>query len=343
LFIAIVALLLLDQALNKSQATAFLLAKIGQIKEWLARFMSILFLSSIAFTIWNTLAGMRFYNFMELIASPKTIERRSDIIGIFLTNFYPLIFSLTPLALLSLIIAALFIFKRKFYENDSLRFTFYALIFTLVYYLGATVNGVGSIIRYQIIIFPLLALASGLGIAALVNSIQERYPARTQYLYPLAMLIVIASGVFTLLTTQFPLSYASSLLPHRYYVDLKDMGPGSYEMAMKLNALPDVENTLIWTDKDGVCQFFLGRCKRGNGKEALTDKSVDYIVISSARESRTTGMILNRYDDDNLDAIVPVQEYYDTEVSADFSVFINDRPSHYVKAYRYQDSSSGAQ
>lgn len=343
LFIAIVVLLLLDQTLNNSKVTAFILNKVSHVKEWLARAISIIFLGSIAFTIWNTLASMKVYNFMELIASPKTIERRSDVIGIFLTNFYPLIFSLTPVALVSLIIAALFIFKRKFYENDSLRFTFYVLIFTLVYYLGATVNGVGSIIRYQIIIFPLVALASGLGIAALVSLIQERYQNRTQYLYPFAILIVTGTGIFTLLTTQFPLSYASSLLPHRYYVDLKDMGPGSYEIAMKLNELPDAENILIWTDKDGVCQFFLGRCKRGNGKEALTDKSVDYVVISSARESRTTGMIFNRYDDDNLDAIVPVHEYYDTAVPADFSIFINDRPSHYVKAYRYPGSPAVAQ
>ncbi len=338
LFIMIVAVLLIDQALNKNRLTAVFIGAISNIKEWLSRGVVALFLGSIAFTLWNTWSGMKVYDFMDLIASPKTIERRSDIAGIFLTNFYPLIFSLTPLALVCLIAAALFIWKRKFYENDSFRFSFYALIFTLVYYLGATVNGVGSIIRYQIIIFPLLALVSGLGFAAIVNTLQQRFPVRAHLLSFLALLVIAVTSICTLATTQFPLSYASSLLPHRYYVDLKDMGPGSYEIAQMLNQLPDPENTIIWTDKDGVCQFFIGRCKRGNGQESLTDKTVDYIVVSSARESRTTGMIFNRYDDDNLDAIVPVHLYYKKE-NPDFEVQINDRPSHYVRAYRYEDSS----
>lgn len=338
LFIGIVIFLLLDQITNKNRITAWLLNILTISREWIAKGIVLLFFGSVVFTFVTTLAGMKVYDFMELISSPKTIERNSDLAGIFLTNFYPLIFSLIPLALVGLLLASFFLWKKNFYENDSYRFAFYALIFTLVYYAGATVNGVGSIIRYQIIIFPLIALVAGIGVSGLVSMLQKQFPKKEKLFQPLLLLIIAVAGLFTLLRTPFPLSYASSLLPAQYFIDLKDMGPGSYEIAEQLNALPDAENTLIWTDKDGVCQFFVGRCKRGNGEASLTDKTIDYIVVSSTRENRTKGMIANQYDADNIDSIIPVQSYYNTTVPADFSVFINGRPSHFVKAYHYDSS-----
>lgn len=339
LFMGIVFLLLLDHLTNKSRVTARFLTLIGLAKEWIAKILVLIFLGSVSFTLVTTWGGMKIYNFMELIASPKTIERRSDTIGIFLTNFYPLIFSLTPLALAGLIMAGIFLWRKNFYHNDGLRFAFYTLIFTIIYYLGATVNGVGSIIRYQIIIFPLIAIATGIGISEFVTFLQNRFPKKSEFFTPLALSFVILAGSYTLLKTPFPMSYASSLLPHQYYVDLKDMGPGSYEIAEQLNTLPNAENILIWTDKDGVCQFFVGRCKRGNGKSVITDQSIEYIVISSARESRTTGMITRFYEKDSEEGIIPIHHFYDRTDPASFSVFINGRPSHYVKAYRYDSEA----
>lgn len=334
LFTAIVVLLLVDQAVNKNRFTSFVLQTANRLKVWLSYFIAALFLGSILFVLINTWLGMPLYNFMELISSPKTIGRNSDIAGIFLTNFYPLIFSLTPLALAGLIGSILLLFKKDAFTSDSLRFALYALIFTLIYYLGATVNGVGSIIRYQIIIFPLIALVSGIGFSALATWLEGKVPSQKKLVLPVLLSIIAISGICTLIKTPFPLSYASSLLPHQYYVDLKDMGPGSYEIAEKLNQLPDVQNILIWTDKDGVCQFFVGRCKRGNSQEAITDPDIDYIVISSARENRSNNMIKSRYDD-NPGAVVPIHLFYNRTDEADYSVFINGRPSHFVKAYRY--------
>ncbi len=339
LFAAIVAFLLLDQGLNKSRATTFILRITGRAQVWIGKGLGVLFLGSVFFVLVTTWMGMPVYNFMDLISSPKTIGDHSGILGIFLTNFYPLIFSLTPIALLSLLIATFSLFKTNFSQNDGARFVLYALIFTLVYYLGATVNGVGSIIRYQIIIFPLIALVAGVGLSTLTTWLQNKIPHKKRLVFPVILSIVAISSIYTLVKTPFPLSYASSLLPKQYYVDLKDMGPGSYEIAQQLNQLPNAQNILIWTDKDGVCQFFVGRCKRGNGTSVINDQSIQYVVISSARENRTGNMIRSRYDD-NPDSVVPIHLFYDRTDEADFTVLINGRPSHYVKAYQYHPEES---
>lgn len=343
LFGLLVAILIADQIFNKNRLASLVVHITSMSKVWLARILALIFLGSIVFTLLNTWYGMYFYDFMDLISSPKTIERNSDFVGVFLTNFYPLIFSLTPLVLIGLIAATCFpLFKKDFFQNDLYRFALYVIVFTLVYYLGAAVNGVGSIIRYQIIIFPLIALMAGVGISALVALLQKRFPVRQAFFLPLALLIIAGTSIYTLVKTPFPLSYASSLLPHQYYVDLKDMGPGSYEIAMLLNQLPDASNILVWTDKDGVCQFFIGRCKRGNGKEAITDQSIDYIVISSARESRSNNMVRSRYEDDPQH-VIPIHLFYEKTEPADFSIFINNNPAHYVKAFRYQGQKEVAE
>ncbi|MCW1888717.1 MAG: phospholipid carrier-dependent glycosyltransferase [Candidatus Moranbacteria bacterium] len=338
LFVFLITFILLDQFFNRARITLFCLEKIAKIKHSLTLLVSALFFGGIIFTLYNTWTKMSVYPFMELIASPKTISDKSDLLGVFLTNFYPMVFGLTPVALLGVLLVAYFIAKKDALKNSGLRFAFYASIFVLVYYLGATVNGVASIIRYQIIIFPLVALISGIGLLSLARVLETKlhYKKNTFVFFMSYALILVGTG--TLARTYFPLSYASELLPKEYYIDLKDMGPGSYEIAQKLNALPDAQNILIWTDKDGVCQFFVGRCKRGNNKEVITDQTIDYVVISSAREVRTGHMIRSSYSR-NPEAVVPIHLFYEENNPA-FEVKINNRPSHYVRAFKYDKANA---
>ncbi len=334
LFLGLIFLILLDENLNSSRLIGLALKWLGHFRLTLARLPLFIFFGSLLFILVTTWSGMPIYNFMQLIASPKTISDKSDLFGIFVTNFYPLTFGMTPLALLGILASTLFLWKKRFWESQSLRFGFYMILFALVYYLGATVNGVASIIRYQIIIFPLIALLGGIGLFHIARFIESKYRLKKDQAVLIITLFTLIIGVTTLARTHFPLSYASSLLPSKYYIDLKDMGPGSYEIATLLNTLPDAKSTLIWTDKDGVCQFFVGRCKRGNNPEVITDQDIDYIVISSARKIRTGHMIRSSYDS-HKDTVIPIHLFYDKE-NPDFEVKINERPSHYVRAFRYE-------
>src|SRR3989344_5974998 len=190
-----------------------------------------------------------------------------------------------------LIIAPFFFFKRHFSESVALRTSFYLVVFTLLYYLGTTVNHVGAIVRYQIIIFPLAAIIAGITLEHSLMAIREKLSIKAMPTPVFVASLIILFGGLSLFTTPFPLSYASTMLSAKYSIDVKDMGAGSYEAAEFLNLLPDAENMLIWTDKDWVCKFFVGRCKRGRNYETLRRDGLDYIVVSAGRESRTTKMM----------------------------------------------------
>ena len=112
------------------------------------------------------------------------------------------------------------------------------------------------------------------------------------------------------------------------------MGAGSYEMAQYLNTLPDAKNMLIWTDKDGVCKFFVGRCKRGRNYETLREEGLDYIIVSSGRENRTTKMMTGDVVIQKP-GLIRFDQYY-TNTNPVFQILINNRPSHFVKVFRFE-------
>ena len=334
LFLVLVAFVFLDQWINKSRITTVIMEGLSWAKVSLARLIGVFFLGTALFSLANVWAGMRPYDFMALLEAPKTIATRSDLFGIFLTNFYPLVFGLPPLSLLGFLLVPLFFWKKDFYRSDRLRLAFYLVIFIILYYLGSAVNGVASIVRYQIILFPLAAILAGIAFAEIQTFLKNRLPSKRAWVTPIFLAALSLAGILTILKTPFPLSYASVLLPKQYYTDLKDMGPGSYEIAQKLNALPNARNLSIWTDKDGVCKFFLGRCRRGFGPETIRDHTVDYVVVSSARESRSKKLIRSKVESGDP-TVINVGSYYDRD-DADFAVLINGRTSHFVKAFAFE-------
>lgn len=339
IFLGLLAAILLDQWFNRSRGASFLISFFDRWKEWIVRIVVILFGGSVLFVLWNSISGMSPYDFQSLLSSPKTIANRSDFVGIFLTNFYPLLFGLTPLTLLFLLGAPFFLFRKSSLEKPSYRLLFFILVFILLYSLGATLNNVGMIVRYQIMLFPLAAIGAGIVAGIAFSFLKEKisFPFEKKFFFPGILVAVFGIGIVSLANTPFPLSYASSILPNRYHTDVKDMGPGSYEAAMYLNSLPDAENLLIWTDKDGVCRFFVGRCKRSFNFTNLKKEGLDYIVVSSARKNRTTSFVfreINRMKPD----IIRFDTYYD-RMDPDFELKINGRDSHFVKVFKWSEAT----
>lgn len=333
LFLIIVAFVLIDRWVNKTRLTTALLSLLERAKFGIAGLIGLLFFSAIVFTVLTVWGGMTPYNFMELLASPKTIAGRSDFTGAALTNFYPLLFGVTPLVFSLLLAAPFFFLRRHFIESVALRTAFYLIIFILLYYLGTTVNGVAAIVRYQIILFPMAAIIAGIALEHILVIIHKRYSVKEMPTPVFGATLVSLLGALTLFFTPFPLSYASSLLPAKYHIDVKDMGAGSYEIARELNRLPGAESMLIWTDKDGVCKFFVGRCKRGLDYQKLRREGLDYIVVSAGRENRTTKMMGGDIDS-RKPGLIRFDEYYE-RTDSDFAILINNRPTHYVKAFKF--------
>ena len=335
LLLMFLALILIDHSANRGRITSAATAFLNRFKRPLTIGITSLFLVSLIATLAITWKNMHPYDFSELLASPKTIEGRSDFIGIFLTNFYPLIFGIPPMALFLLLATPFMLLKRPFNSDSSKRTALYLIAFMLLYYLGATVNNVAMITRYQIILFPIAALLASITLARLLRASEIRLPLlppSTPFVITACILLV---GSFTLSTTPFPLSYASSLLPKTYHTNVKDMGSGSYEAAQYLNTLPNAEQLLIWTDKDGVCKFFVGRCKRGRNYQALRRDGLDYIIVSSDRKNRTVKMMSSEILHQKP-GLIRFDQYY-TKPNPIFELDINGRQSQYVRIHEFKE------
>ncbi len=334
LFIILLVFLVVDLAWNRTRALGFILGVFSKIKVSLARAVAGFFLLLSAFVLLNSWLGMAWYDFETLLSSPKTVSFHSDIFGIFLTNFYPLLFGITPIVLGALFLGVLLVFKKDFLAHESARVALYLILFILLYFVGATGNGVAMIVRYQIILFPIAALLAAIGLVALAEYVKPR--TRSPHTYAFGLGLIALAGIGTLVMTPFPLSYASILLPKHLHTDVKDMGPGSYEAAQWLNSQPNAKELTIWTDKDGVCKFFVGQCRRGFGNYAkYRYEGIDYVVVSSGRESRTTNMVVNQVNS-GVDDVIRYDQYYKRTDPA-HQILINGRTSQYVKIFPFSE------
>jgi 4-amino-4-deoxy-L-arabinose transferase-like glycosyltransferase len=337
LFLSLLSIVLADRIFNKARISEAIMLRIRSHRFGIASAIAVSWVALIAFVTGNTWAGMIPYNFQTMLSAPKTIFTETGFFGIFSTNFYPLLFGVTPLVFFSLFLTPLFLLGKRSLGIATGKSVLYGIIFIILYSFGSAINGVGAITRYQIILFPIAAMISGIGIGTFVKFLEAhfitRYGGRTaKYVFPIVFGIVIAVSVFTLAKTPFPLSYASSLLPDRYHTDVKDMGSGSYEAAMFLNALPDARSLTVWTDKNGVCTFFVGRCLSNFDWKRYQAEQFDYVVVSSGRESRTTGRVRIAIDDGRKD-MIRFDEYYGKTDGWEWELLINDRTGQSVRIF----------
>ena len=83
----------------------------------------------------------------------------------------------------------------------------------------------------------------------------------------------------------FYFNYTSGLLPQQYLIT-DAWGYGGYEAAKYLNSLPEAKNMHIWSDYNGVCLFFNGRCEanyltmKNIRKRSESVPNFDYFVSS---------------------------------------------------------------
>ncbi|MDD3498429.1 MAG: glycosyltransferase family 39 protein [Candidatus Moranbacteria bacterium] len=272
----------------------------------------------------NTYLSMKFIDFESILSSPKTSYRNSPLFFIFSANFYPLFFASLPIVILGVSYSLICSFRKITKINKESKIIIYFIFFILAYYLGTTFNGVVSTIRYQVMLYPLLLIISAIGLHGIMKSIEKKIAFRNVFMFFLTALLI--AGIFTLYKAKpFYLGYASILLPDKYIVDTKDMGDGSYEAAQYLNSLSNAEKMFVWTDKKGVCSFFVGKCDSFYDQKSFEKNEVDYFVLSSGRESKFVSVGRGR---PNLP-----YDFSELYASSDYEFFIaiGERPGNYVK------------
>lgn len=330
-FFGIILFTLLDTFILKGFFFARIINFFIRFRKGSATAIALVFIFSVTAVFLNIYGGMHYLNFEEILSSPKTSYRDAGFFGMYLTNFYPLIFGISPLALISLLIfLSMQIFSKNPFTTKNSQLVLSSIIFILFYYAGSTYSHVASTIRYQIIAYPTILFASGLALASLIqNAATAKWMLQKKLAnisYPITSSIVIALlGLSLYSTAPSYMSYASGLLPQKYFIDVKDMGEGSYEAAMYLNSLPDPKNLAIWTDKKGVCSFFKGRCFTAIDSTFFRTTELDYFVASSGRKNRTNNMTSSK-----ASMIVDFKKVYETQ-DLDYKIELDERPGNFVK------------
>jgi 4-amino-4-deoxy-L-arabinose transferase-like glycosyltransferase len=328
LFIGIISFIFIDQWTMKNRITKSILDTLADKKHWIIMGVTSVFLLSVLFVWVNTLSDMHWYNFEEMLASPKSSYTLTGFLGIFLGNFYPLLFGIHPLAFVALIIFSIFLIRHATISSHTYQSGFYLIVFILLYYLGATVNHVATIARYQIMLFPIVLILASIALSIALEILCKKLPKITFHTGAFLLLLITTLS----LSFSVPLysGYASMLLPTQYHIDIKDMGDGSFEAADFLNKLPDAKHITVWTDKNGVCTFFVGNCYISFNFNNLKSKHLDYVVVSSGRQSRTTKMIesfVNNFKPD----VIRFDKYYTQTDNLTYVLYIDNRPGNFIK------------
>jgi hypothetical protein len=141
----------------------------------------------------------------------------------------------------------------KFGKENFLVITLSA--FVIIFELAVIQERLLNIVRYNIVVYPALATLAAIGIYEFFSSRHFLKTSRS-----LATLAILGLSFISLwMIKPFYLNYTNGLLPEKYIIS-DAWGYGGYEAAEYLNSLPNAEKSAVWSDRSGVCEFYLGKC-----------------------------------------------------------------------------------
>ncbi len=306
-FVFVVMLVIADLAFLNSRMVGFVLETKRKFRFSILLLVPVIFLLASLFAFWNTYSGMPLVDFQTGLSSPKSFWRDAHFgsLQAFSAGFYVLFFSISPIASLGLLAGLFLSIWNIVKKNISWRVIVFwqVCLFCIIYYAGSGYSSVGPIIRYQIIIYPLALLLSGIGIIWLAETLAEQFFKKNKHQKKVfswvAISLVLVFQVFTLWNIKpFFFSYNSEFLPEPFIVNPKDMGDGNYQVAEFLNSMIDAQKLNVWSDNDGVCALFVGRCSSAISRAKFIKEGpyFDYYIISNGRKERSTRTILHRLD-----------------------------------------------
>ena len=288
--------------------------------------------AGISFAFMNAWLGMRLYDFQSALTSARILDVpfSFSLIAVrgIATGFFVLLFSVPPVILFCAFFAignAIFLIWKKEWSDDLMVVSAFFL-FMLSYYAASAMNSVQPTVRYQIALYPMIAIIAGIGLHWFLKQLS----ALRVIPHVVASLFLI--GILSLslfLVRPYYFSYASGLLPNQYVVNMKDMGDGSYEAAQYLNAQAGAKDMHIWSDKVAVCEYFVGSCEVSLKQKNLEGIRFDYFVISNGREPKTRYFISIR--NIVLPEFLRLQELYTSDDFEGHTIVIDGRPGNFVK------------
>jgi 4-amino-4-deoxy-L-arabinose transferase-like glycosyltransferase len=329
LFVGIIGLASADAFVFRAKFSTIVFGFFSKHRDEIAKTVGGLFLFFSLFVFFHVYAHVNIFDLQKIIASPKGIGNGNLLEkygGAISADLYTLLFSVSPLALVFILFAVSGIFKKKEMKRDSIVIV-YILIFIFIFYLGAAANKVIAIVRYQIMVYPLIFVMAAIGFSKFLEKerVKKYLPLPIAYLATIALLF---ASLFFVRPNY--LAYASEILSKNFIVNLKGMGEGSFEAANYLNNLPDAQSMTIWSDKGAVCEVFRGKCLIDFKKKPSEEVKIDYFVISTDRRSRSLKMAAS------IKKMIEVKKVYGYDKYV-FNVTIANNPNDFVRVIKASD------
>ncbi len=202
-------------------------------------------------------------------------------------------------------------------------FIYFSAIIPFVFFIGGLFANIFVNIRYSLMLYPIFMVIGAIALVEINKKITSRF-----YQKVLFFMILLFSFISLWQTKPFYFNYTNNLLPHKYVVT-DAWGYGLYEAAQYLNSLPNAQNVTAWSDQEGLCQFFVGKCIRGHKIYTYYVKP-DYILITRRGyiTKRPVVRSINRQRT-TLDLSKP---YSQTSLSSPvWQLNIGGRPKNFVK------------
>lgn len=274
---------------------------------------------------WQIFERVPFYT-KELTRSVSHFGPTPTLFQSMLLETNPLVFSLTPITLFFFFI---FLFRFPFFnkKDSSLSFIAGTLLFFLPLYMASLIMmDVLATPRYLIMLYPIIAFLAACGLEKTLIFCEEKFPKIRKYIQKIFLGSVFIFACISLSgAAPFYLTYANILLPREHLIS-HAWGYGGYEAAQYLNALPNAEKLLIWTDYEGVCEFFKGKCIIKQYTYAAKQSAhIDYAVLTKRGRDLYSPDHINWTKEGKLF----MKPAYD-EKNPLWQLFINDRPGNFV-------------
>jgi 4-amino-4-deoxy-L-arabinose transferase-like glycosyltransferase len=336
-FVALLLFLFWDYYWNRSRALTTLVAHVQRIGVYIRPAVPLALLCGACAVLFLVLSGSVLVDFETILSSPKTTVALSvlGVLHVYLAGLYAAVFGVHPFVLCGFLIALYALLRSKL--SPRIQHTLWHLLFfILLYYIGSIISAVVPTVRYQIIIYPLIFIIAACGWLWFIDTFFARARVFVYWLCTAAATILLLFSLHTL--APFYFSYNSTLLPQEHIIAPKDMGDGSYDIAQFLNALPHAQDLNVWSDKNGVCTFFVGRCS-GNIRKSdfiAYGPDYDYYVISRGRAARTT-TLSRAYAQGRTDYPVRLDTLYADTQHPIFEITPGNRTTNYIRVFARED------
>ncbi|NTV41316.1 MAG: hypothetical protein HGA61_03535, partial [Candidatus Moranbacteria bacterium] len=232
---------------------------------------------------------------------------------------FPFVFSLTPIVIFGMLLAWLKNAIRPKEEDIFILLTMST--FLVAFYGGVLVQKLQVNVRYGVVLYAFGIIIASIGLAIPFNAFEKiRFNNLAKTF--LFLIVVGISGWNLWLTKPFYFNYTNDILPKEYIIS-GGWGYGAYEAAQYINSQSEDPTTLYaWTDYEGFCPFFAGRCFKGSQIKWNKKDTVDQIdfYVTSRR-----GMMLSEQMWSNLESMRSEQPVWELQIGG--------RPDNFVRVY----------